>query len=164
MKIVITDTGILWNPWNPSLKKYKDDVLVICFEGIKMTDEYDCFICPKKFIGLGMSMGVGSIVYNNLDEVADELYNRLRYEDDILFLTDGNPASLYPYIIMKNRKHNINIHLWASSPWSFEGKARIKTHRGMLSDLSGVKSVCYIDTQDFLKHNVYRTLLEKKIQ
>ena len=152
MKIVITDTGILWNPWNPSLKKYKDDVLVICFEGIKMTDEYDCFICPKKFIGLGMSMGVGSRVYNDLEDVADELYDKLRSEDDILFLTDGNPASLYPYIIMKNRKHNINIHLWASSPWSFEGKARIKTHRDMLSDLSGVKSICYIDIQDFLKH------------
>ena len=152
MKIVITDTGILWNPWNPILKKYRDRVLVVCLEGIKATDEFECFICPRKSFGLGMSMGVGSIVYNNLDEVADEFYNRLRYEDDILFLTDGNPASLYPYIIMKNRKHNINIHLWASSPWSFEGKARIKTHRDMLSDLSGVKSVCYIDTQDFLKH------------
>ena len=94
MKIVITDTGILWNPGNPILKKYNDLVLVVCLEGMKTTDEYECFICPRKSVGLGMSMGVGSRVYNDLEYVADELYDKLRFEDDILFLTDGDPASL----------------------------------------------------------------------
>ena len=49
-----------------------------------------------------MSMGAGSIVYNNLEEVADELYDRLQSEDDILFLTDGDTNSLYLYHIIKN--------------------------------------------------------------
>ena len=152
MKIVITDSGILWHYGNPILKNYKDLVLVVCLHGSKVTDEYECFICPQRQIGLGMSMGVGSMVYNNLEEVADELYDRLQSEDDILFLTDGDPNSLYPYHIIKNRKHRMNIHLWASPPWSIEGKARMKVHKDMLSDLSGVKSVCYIDTQDYLKN------------
>ena len=47
----------------------------------------------------------------------------------------------------------MNIHLWASPPWSIEGKARMKIHKEMLSDLSGVKSICYIDTQEYLKND-----------
>lgn len=94
MKVVITDSGILWHYGNPILKKYKHLVLVVCLDGSKVTDEYECFICPHKSFGLGMSMGVGSRVYNDLEDVADELYYKLRSEDDILFLTDGNPASL----------------------------------------------------------------------
>ena len=101
MKIVITDSGILWHYGNPILKKYKDLVLMVCLYGSKVTDEYECFICPRKSVGLGMSMGVGSRVYNDLEDVADELYDKLRSEDDILFLTDGDPASLYPYYIIK---------------------------------------------------------------
>ena len=153
MKIVITDSGILWHYGNPILKKYKNLVLMVCLYGSKVTDEYECFICPRKSVGLGMSMGVGSRVYNDLEYVADELYNMLQYEDDIIFLTDGNPDSLYPYHIIKNRRHHMNIHLWASPPWSIEGKARMKTHKEMLSDLSGVKSICYIDTQEYLKND-----------
>lgn len=153
MKIVITDSGILWHYGNPILKNYKDLVLVVCLHGSKVTDEYECFICPQRQIGLGMSMGAGSIVYNNLEEVADELYDRLQSEDNILFLTDGDPDSLYPYHIIKNRKHRMNIHLWASPPWNIEGKARMKAHKEMLSDLSGVKSICYIDIQDYLKND-----------
>ena len=152
MKIVITDSGILWNPRNPILKKYRDLVLVVYLEGVKATDEYECFICPHKSFGLGMSMGIGSRVYNDLEDVADELYYKLRSEDDILFLTDGDPASLYPYYIIKNREHHMNIHLWASPPLSVEGKWRMKAHEEMLSDLSGVKSVCYIDIQDYVKN------------
>ena len=152
MKIVITDSGILWHYGNPILKKYKDLVLMVCLYGSKVTDEYECFICPRKSVGLGMSMGVGSRVYNDLEDVAEELYDKLRFEDDILFLTDGDPASLYPYYIIKNRRHHMNIHLWASPPLSVEGKFRMKAHEDMLSDLSGVKSVCYIDTQDYLKN------------
>ena len=152
MKIVITDSGILWHYGNPILKKYKNLVLMVCLYGSKVTDEYECFICPRKSVGLGMSMGVGSRVYNDLEDVAEELYDKLRFEDDILFLTDGDPASLYPYYIIKNRRHHMNIHLWASPPLSVEGKFRMKAHEGMLSDLSGVKSVCYIYTQDYLKN------------
>ena len=162
MKIVITDSSILWHYGNPILKKYRDLILVVCLEGMKSTDEYECFICPRKSVGLGMSMGVGSRVYNDLEDVADELYDKLRSEDDILFLTDGDPASLYPYYIIKNRKHHMNIHLWASPPLSFEGKARMKAHKETLADLSGVKSICYIDTQEYLKNDYknFSNLLE----
>lgn len=56
----------------------------------------------------------------------------------------------------------MNIHLWASPPFSFEGKARMKAHKEMLADLSGVKSICYIDTQEYLKNDYknFSNLLE----
>ena len=64
MKIIITDSGLFWNPWNPVLKKYKDLVTVVWLGGTNTTDEYNNFICQQKCFVLGMSMGVGSIVYN----------------------------------------------------------------------------------------------------
>ena len=33
MKIIITDSGLFWNPWNPVLKKYKDFVTVVWLSG-----------------------------------------------------------------------------------------------------------------------------------
>ena len=36
MKIVITDSGILWRYGNPILKNYKDLVLVVCLHGSRL--------------------------------------------------------------------------------------------------------------------------------
>ena len=52
MKIIITDSGLFWNPWNPVLKKYKDLVTVVWLSGAKSTDEYNSFICPQNTLDL----------------------------------------------------------------------------------------------------------------
>lgn len=54
MRLVITDTGRIWNHDNPFLEKYKDIVLVICVDGKKVSDKYECFVSPYKAVGLGV--------------------------------------------------------------------------------------------------------------
>ena len=46
MKIIITDSGLFWNPWNPVLKKYKDLVTVVWLRGAKSTAMWDHVQAP----------------------------------------------------------------------------------------------------------------------
>ena len=152
MKIIITDSGLFWNPWNPVLKKYKDLVTVVWLSGTNTTDEYNSFICPQKYFGLGMSMGVGSIVYKNLESELDRLFQMIGVYEDVLFLTDNSIESLYPYLVIKNNSCRVNLHLLASPAWYFEGKKKVQVHNELLSDLSKLKSVCYVDTTKYLNN------------
>ena len=52
MRLVVTDIGLIWNHGNPILKKYKDIVLVVCLNGKKVTDAYECFVSPYKTVGM----------------------------------------------------------------------------------------------------------------
>ena len=150
MKIIITDSGLFWNPWNPVLKKYKDLVTVVWLSGTNTNDEYNNFICPQKYFGLGMSMGVGSIVYNNLESELDRLFQMIGVCEDVLFLTDNSIESLYPYLVIKNNSCRVNLHLLASPAWYFEGEKKVQVHNELLSDLSKLKSVCYVDTTKYI--------------
>ena len=150
MKIIITDSGLFWNPWNPVLKKYKDLVTVVWLSGTNTNDEYNNFICPQKYFGLGMSMGVGSIVYKNLESELDRLLHMIGVYEDVLFLTDNSIESLYPYLVIKNNSCRVNLHLLASPAWYFEGEKKVQVHNELLSDLSKLKSVCYVDTTKYI--------------
>lgn len=150
MKIIITDSGLFWNPWNPVLKKYKDLVTVVWLSGTNTNDEYNNFICPQKYFGLGMSMGVGSIVYKNLESELDRLFKMIGVYEDVLFLTDNSIESLYPYLVIKNNSCRVNLHLLASPAWYFEGEKKVQVHNELLSDLSKLKSVCYVDTTKYI--------------
>ena len=152
MKIIITDSGLFWNPWNPVLKKYKDLVTVVWLRGTNTTDEYNNFICPQKYFGLGMSMGVGSIIYKNLESELDRLLQMIGVCEDVLFLTDNSIESLYPYLVIKNNSCRTNLHLLASPAWYFEGEKKVQLHNELLSDLSKLKSVCYLDTTKYLNN------------
>ena len=152
MKIIITDSGLFWNPWNPVLKKYKDLVTVVWLRGTNTTDEYNNFICPQKCFVLGMSMGVGSIVYKNLESELDRLLQMIGVCEDVLFLTDNSIESLYPYLVIKNNSCRTNLHLLASPAWYFEGEKKVQLHNELLSDLSKLKSVCYVDTTKYLNN------------
>ena len=150
MKIIITDSGLFWNPWNPVLKKYKDLVTVVWLSGTNTNDEYNNFICPQKYFGLGMGMGVGSIVYKNLESELDRLLQMIGVYEDVLFLTDNSIESLYPYLVIKNNSCRVNLHLLASPAWYFEGEKKVQVHNELLSDLSKLKSVCYVDTTKYI--------------
>ena len=152
MKIIITDSGLFWNPWNPVLKKYKDLVTVVWLRGTNTTDEYNNFICPQKCFVLGMSMGVGSIVYKNLESELDRLPQMIGVYEDVLFLTDNSIESLYPYLVIKNNSCRVNLHLLSSPAWYFEGEKKVQVHNELLSDLSKLKSVCYVDTTKYLNN------------
>lgn len=151
MRVVITDTAFIWNHNNPALEVFKDVLLVVCLEGKTVTDKYECFETPYKQDGLGIDKyGVDDLRYKALESVADGLNWDLRYHEDILFLTDGNPESLYPFYVIKDRNEYNYLHLCAVSPWEFEGKRRVQGHKDMLSDLSKLTSILYIDSNKYL--------------
>lgn len=151
MRVIITDTAFIWNHDNPALEVFKDVLLVVCLEGKAVTDKYECFVSPYKHVGMGIDkFGVDDQRYKALESVADDLNRDLRYHDDILFLTDGNPESLYPFYVIKDRNEYNSLHLCAVSPWKFESKRRIQGHKDMLSDLSQLTSILYIDSNKYL--------------
>ena len=151
MRIVVTDSGLIWNHNNLFLKQFKDIVLVVCLEGKQVTEEYKCFVSPYQHVGMEIDeFGVESQKYKALESVASELKRELRYHDKIVFLTDGNPESLYPYYVIKDINEFNSLHLCTVSPWNFEEKRRVVAHRELLSDLSALKSICYIDSDSYL--------------
>ena len=130
MRIIVTDIAFLWNHKNPILERLKDIILVVCLEGKPVSDQYECFVSPYKHIGLGMDkFGIEAQKYKALESVADGLNRNLGYHDKILFLTDGNPESLYPFYVIKDRNQFNELHLCTISPWKFESDRRIKAHR-----------------------------------
>ncbi|WP_432630884.1 membrane receptor RagA [Brotaphodocola sp.] len=151
MRVVVTDTGFIWNHENPILKEFgKDAVLVVCLNGKKVTKKYQCFVSPyQPEVKLGMDKwGTESQKYRALESVEDNLYAKVVWsgDPDILFLTDGNPESLYPFFVLKDRKEEYKIHLCAMSPWRFESKQRIEAYKALISDLSQLSSILYIDS------------------
>ena len=146
MRLLITDTGIIWNSNNSFLKKYKDIVLVVCLYGKKVSDEYECFISPYNAHFLGMDpYGAESLKFKALASVAESLNSNLSYHDDIVFLTDNEPTTLYPYYALENIIKYNRMHLVAMPPLYFEGKKRILGHRRLLADMSKLDAVLYYD-------------------
>ena len=151
MKVIISDTSFIWNYDDPALEVFKEVLLVVCLEGKAVTDKYECFVSPYKHIQMGIDQfGTEDQRYKALESVADDLYRELRIHDDILFLTDGDPGSLYPFHVVKDRNEDSRLHLCAVSPWKFESKRRLKEHRRLLSDLSQLTSILYIDSNQYL--------------
>lgn len=152
MRLVITDTGNIWNKDNPFLKKYRNIVLVVCIEGKEVTDEYECFVSPFKVTGLGMDpYGDESRRFNALNSVRSQLCSKLSYGyDDIIFLTDDEPTTLYPYYALKDLLDD-SMHLVAMSSLYFKPKKMREGHKRILSDLSKLDSVFYYDADEKLK-------------
>ena len=142
MRIIVTDTAFIWNHENPILEQFKDIILVVCLEGKQVSDKYECFVSPYKQIGMGIDkFGVEARRYKALESVADDLNRKLGYHDKILFLTDGNPASLYPFYVIKDRNKFNSLHLCTISPWKFESDRRVRAHKELLSDLSQLRAI-----------------------
>ena len=132
MRIIITDTAFIWNHENPILEQLKEIVLVVCLEGKRVSGQYECFISPyllwKHRMGID-KFGIEDQRYKALESVADELNRDLGYHDEILFLTDGNPESLYPFYVIKDRNKFNRLHLCTISQWKFESDRRIEAHK-----------------------------------
>ena len=152
MRIVVTDTGNIWNHENPFLEQFKDIVLVVCLNGKEVTDKYECFVSPYKQVGMGIDKyGDEDNKFKALASAAGKLNSNLRYHDDIVFLTDDEPSTLYPFYAIRNLNEYNGLHLIAMSPWEFEGNRRIEAHNKMLDDLSALNSLLYYDSTEALK-------------
>ncbi len=154
MRIVVTDSGTIWNHENPYLEQYKDAVVVVCLSGKKVTDKYECFISPYTSSETEeQDYGLQSAKYRALASVAENLNDKIcRLAEDILFLTDNNPETLYPFYTLKNKatSDHHHVHLCTFSPWAFEVANIRKTHELLLNDLSSLRSIFYWDSNDVL--------------
>ncbi len=153
MRIVVTDSGTIWNHENPYLEQYKDVVLVVCLSGKQVTDKYRCFISPYNPCNLEeQGYGLQAEKYQALASVAVKLNARLGNHDDILFLTDNNPETLYPFYAIKSWNESNELHLCTLSPWNFETANVRNTYELLLNDLSCLTSLFYWDSNDILSH------------
>ncbi len=101
--IFIVEEGSIWNERNPILEKYADSVVVVCLYGKAVTDKYRCIVSPKRQVRLGMdAYGTESFLFGAISLAKEELKACISHEKDIVFLTDNEPRSLYPYILLKN--------------------------------------------------------------
>lgn len=154
MIIFVTDEGRYWNHENPILEKYADCVVVVCLNGKKVTDKYRCVVSPYKHsAGLGMTdYSVLSHKYKALESIREELRYSYAYHDDIVFLTDAEPQSLYPYLVLKDEEEYNNMHLWCMSPFKFEGKHRKVAYEELLYDIDKLTSLHYVDGDKYLEN------------
>lgn len=147
MLIIVTDEGRVWNHNTPILEQYADCVLVVCLNGKPVTDKYRCFVSPyKEFHGVGMlDDGIYGEKYRALASVAHQLRTTFSYHDDIVFLTDEEPASLLPYLVLKEMRTYNFYHLWCMLPMQFEGRRRRSLYAALLADFKSVQSIICFD-------------------
>lgn len=167
MIIIVTDEGMYWNHRTPILEKYKKNVVVVCLQGKKVTDKYRCVVSPYEFCGLGMDISVSGTRYRYLKSIKDELRRTHSYHDDILFLADSVPQSLFPYWVLKDDEEFNRLHLWCMTPWRFEFKPRQMYCSELLNNVSNLTSLLCVDTEDLLKqskrmalHQLYQSCMD----
>ena len=147
MRIIITDTGNIWNANNPYLEQYKDVVLVVCLGGEKVTDKYECVVVPQKAVGLGMAQ----VSLSTLDSVAEYLNPEMNYHEDLVFLTDDVLSTLYPYAALRKVNEYNRFHLVMMPPLYYENKNNRQKYLDLLGDLSYLSSILYYDSNKKLK-------------
>ncbi len=151
MRIIITNTGNIWNFENPFLEQFRDIIFVVCLEGREATDKYLCFVSPYRQVEMGMdNYGAEDQKLKALISVAEKLNHELGYHEDIVFLSDNEPSTLYPYYVLKDLNKYNKFHLIAMPPWDFESRRRRDTYRQMLANLSALRSILYYDSQNIL--------------
>lgn len=143
MRIIVTDTGNVWNHENPYLEQFKEIVIVVCLNGKQVTDQYECFVVPHAKDEDEKSKAMAA--------VAGKLNSHLGYHDDVVFLTDDEPSTLYPFYALRKIADYNSLHLVTMSPWEFEVKRRIAAHNRMLADLSELSSLLYYDSANVLE-------------
>ncbi len=152
MILVVTDTGLIWNHLNPVVNQYKYALLVVCLNGKRVTDAYDCFVSPYKDIGAPVDrIGFEDPRFKALDSAGKYLNNILGDHEDVVFLTDVEPSTLYPFYVLKDRLEFNNAHLLVMPPFAFETNAERKVHFELLADLSKLDSFLYYDINEKLK-------------
>lgn len=153
MVIFVTDEGRYWNHENPLLERYAECVVVVCLNGKKVTDKYSCVVVQEEpHMGLGMTdYSVLSSKFRALKSMQKVLRHKYSYHDDIVFLADAEPQSLYPYLVLKDDETFNKMHLWCMSPWRFEGRHRRDAYEELLQDTDKLDSLCYIDSDMLLE-------------
>ena len=154
MLIIVTDEGRIWNHKNPALEPFADCVLVVCLNGEKVTDKYQCFVSPyhkdHMIVGQVDNCDTGE-KFQALESVRHQLRYTHGYHEDILFLTDNTPQSMFPYLVLKDIEEFNRLHLWCMTPWDFEGRDAKERHVQFFQGLSSLKSLLLLDSDTLKK-------------
>lgn len=167
MFIFVTDEGRYWNHENPVLEKYAECVVVVCLNGKKVTDKYRCVVSPYENTGnFGMTdYSVLSHKYQALQSIHEELRHIYSYHDDIVFLTDAEPQSLYPYLVLKDDEDYNKIHLWCMSPWGMESSNKKSAYNELIHDIDKLTSLHYVEGDKFVEQiDKKQTMSEVNLQ
>ncbi len=152
MKIITTDTSWLWSVFNPVLEEFRHSVTIVCLNGHAVSDKFECFLVPRTEQNPQMDIfGPRDERYTALSSVLDDLKQEIEMEEDIIFLTDNDPTTLYPFHLLKKYGWDDSLHLLTVSPWSFDRREKAAAFRSMLSDLTDLTSVLYYDAEDAMK-------------
>ncbi|MDO5131546.1 MAG: hypothetical protein Q4D81_01020 [Eubacteriales bacterium] len=153
MRILITDENLIWTPDHPALEPYAEMVLVVCLNGERVTDKYECFISPYAWDpGALHSCDINDAKYAALENAADALNQKLSSRTDIVLLADITPASLYPFLVLRNRNRWNRLHLCAVSPRGFmELENRDSAYGPMMHDLTSLCSLFYMNSRKLLR-------------
>lgn len=61
MRIVIADTGNIWSQDNHFLERLKNIILIVCLNGRKVSNKYQCFVSPYRQEEIGISTFSGCL-------------------------------------------------------------------------------------------------------
>lgn len=167
MKYVITDAGLLVNHNSKFLETVIEDVIVVVSDrSTVVRDKYRVIKCCIIQMGLGMDgeRGKNSRRYRTIQANIEQLIAEFSEDEDILFLTDNNPESLYPLLAAKKFAQKYRFHLWAMTPLYFEGSRRIKVYEELMSDLGFLRSIILFDSGKMLGELDRRTTMPQFIK
>lgn len=157
MLIIVTDQGNFWNHNNPLLEKYASCVIVVCLNGKPVTKKYKCIVSPYKPIKKHMFGFAQKETfwqkYKAFASIKKEFEWDYFWGNDILFLTDNNPESLIPYLVLRNKVFNSYLHLWAMPPFKFESEKGEKLYEYFLYEPTNLNSLCCLN--DDVLNSIY---------
>ncbi len=156
MKFVVCDIGNVWTPKNKALDRYMEDVLIVTWQkDAKFYVGSSVFKVPYKqsFLGLGEKSDLQSNKYKSLEKVANQLYEMLKDEEDVIFLTDDNTETFYPLLALRPYSGELRMHLWTLEPHLSESMEK-KMHYNMLREMTDfVQSTVRFNLQESLPRN-----------
>lgn len=162
MRLVITDTSELWKTEDKVLEQFRRILLVVCLKGEPITSQYKCLICPYQNVQEQwedhLPEGISDLKLLSIISAGNELYNELNKsrQEDIVFLTDDTPSTLYPFYIMKNANKYRQLHMITIHPPDFADTVRKQEYYRWMSDLSTLNSLLvYRASEDAVDYESY---------
>lgn len=151
MRIVVTDTCFVWKRYRHILKKFKDMLLVVFLEGKPVTDEYKCLVCSQHIEEDVNLYSYSDVRMDLFPTLANGLNEILKDDEEIVFLTDYDLISLYPFISLSEGYKDRKLHLCTIFPFKFDMR-QYNEYQRIIGELPKATSVLSIDSNKYLEN------------
>lgn len=149
MRIVVTDTCFVWKRYRHILEKFKDMLLVVFLEGKPETDEYKCLVCSQHIEDNVNLYSYSDVRMDLFPTLANGLNEILKDDEEIVFLTDYDLISLYPFISLSEGYKDRKLHLCTIFPFKFDMR-QYNEYQRIIGELPKATSVLSIDSNKYL--------------